>query len=161
MHDTARRHADLVLPSTSWLETTGCKSTNTHLYLMPKVLDPPGETRPPAWVLRELARRLELRDFFPWTEETGRLDALLDHPATGHATAARCRRERWSRIASRPAPSGSTTDGRRSTRSRPVRRYCRMRRSICSRSPAVRPNSRPASTSCECAARAHLMICTI
>src|SRR5205807_4838148 len=31
MHDTARRHADLVLPSTSWLETTGCKSTNTHL----------------------------------------------------------------------------------------------------------------------------------
>ena len=88
MHDTARRHADLVLPSTSWLETTGCKSTNTHLYLMPKVLDPPGETRPPAWVLRELARRLELRDFFPWTEETGALDALLDHPATGHATAA-------------------------------------------------------------------------
>ena len=88
MHDTARRHADLVLPSTSWLETTGCKSTNTHLYLMPKVLDPPGEARPPAWVLRELARRLEVRDFFPWTEETGALDALLDHPATGHATAA-------------------------------------------------------------------------
>jgi anaerobic selenocysteine-containing dehydrogenase len=88
MHDTARRHADLVLPSTSWLETTGCKSTNTHLYLMPKVLDPPGEARPPAWVLRELARRLEVRDFFPWAEETGALDALLDHPATGHATAA-------------------------------------------------------------------------
>src|SRR5205807_1195940 len=83
MHDTARRHADLVLPSTSWLETTGCKSTNTHLYLMPKVLDPPGEARPPAWVLRELARRLEVRDFFPWTEETGALDALLDHPAAG------------------------------------------------------------------------------
>jgi anaerobic selenocysteine-containing dehydrogenase len=88
MHDTARRHADLVLPSTSWLETTGCKSTNTHLYLMPKVLDPPGEARPPAWVLRELAHRLEVRDFFPWAEETGALDALLDHPATGHATAA-------------------------------------------------------------------------
>src|SRR5947208_931136 len=86
MHDTARRHADLVLPSTSWLETTGCKSTNTHLYLMPKVLDPPGEARPPAWVLRELARRLEVRDFFPWTTEEGALDALLDHPATGHAT---------------------------------------------------------------------------
>src|SRR3989440_2429977 len=88
MHDTARRHADLVLPSTSWLETTGCKSTNTPLYLMPKGLDPPGGARPPAWGPRGLARRLEVRDFFPWTEETGALDALLDHPATGHATAA-------------------------------------------------------------------------
>ena len=88
LHDTARRHADLFLPSTSWLEDTGCKSTNTHLYLMPKVLEPPGEARAPAWVLRELARRLEVRDFFPWAAETGPLDAMLDHPATGHATAA-------------------------------------------------------------------------
>jgi len=88
MHDTARRRADLVLPATSWLEDTGCKSTNTHLYLMPKVLEPPGEARPPSWVLRELARRLEVQDFFPWTEETGALDAVLDHPATAHATAA-------------------------------------------------------------------------
>jgi anaerobic selenocysteine-containing dehydrogenase len=39
-------------------------------------------------VLRELARRLEVRDFFPWSEETGPLDAILDHPSTGHATAA-------------------------------------------------------------------------
>jgi len=87
-HDTARRHADLFLPATSWLEDTGCKSTNTHLYLMPKILDAPGEARPPAWVLRELAGRLEVADFFPWVTETGPLDALLDHPATGHATAA-------------------------------------------------------------------------
>jgi anaerobic selenocysteine-containing dehydrogenase len=88
MHDTARRHADLLLPATSWLEDTGCKSTNTHLYLMPKVLEPPGEARPPSWVLRELARRLDVPDFFPWTEGTGPLDAILDHPATGRATAA-------------------------------------------------------------------------
>src|SRR6266851_2120054 len=88
MHDTARRHADLVLPSTSWLEDLGCKSTNTHLYLMPKVFEPPGEARPPAWVLRELARRLDVSDFFPWADEAGPLDAILDHPATGHATAA-------------------------------------------------------------------------
>jgi len=87
MHDSARRHADLILPATSWLEDTGCKSTNTHLYLMPKVFEPPGETRPPAWVLRELARRLDVRDFFPWSDEAGPLDAILDHPATGHAAA--------------------------------------------------------------------------
>jgi anaerobic selenocysteine-containing dehydrogenase len=88
MHDTARQNADLILPATSWLEDTGCKSTNTHLYLMPKVLEPPGETRPPQWVLRELARRLEVADFFPWAEESGPLDAILDHPSTGHATVA-------------------------------------------------------------------------
>jgi anaerobic selenocysteine-containing dehydrogenase len=88
MHDTAARHADVFLPATAWLEATGCKSTNTHLYLMPKVLEPEGEARPAVWVLRELARRLGIRDFFPWEEDTGPLDALLDHPATGHATAA-------------------------------------------------------------------------
>jgi anaerobic selenocysteine-containing dehydrogenase len=88
MHDTARRHADLLLPSTSWLEDTGCKSTNTHLYLMPKILEPPGEARSPSWVLRELARRLEVNDFFPWSEATGAIDAIFDHPATGHATVA-------------------------------------------------------------------------
>src|SRR5436309_6251910 len=63
-------------------------TTNPHRYMMPKVLEPAGEARSPSWVLRELARRLEVTDFFPWQEETGALDAILDHPATGHATAA-------------------------------------------------------------------------
>jgi anaerobic selenocysteine-containing dehydrogenase len=87
-NDTARRFADVVLPGTSWLEELGCKSTNTHLYLMPKVLEPPGEARPAAWILRELARRLGLDDFHPWATDEGPLDAILDHPATGHATVA-------------------------------------------------------------------------
>jgi len=85
---TAREQADLVLPSTSWLEDLGCKSTNTHLYLMPKVLDAPGEVRSATWILRELARRLDVDSFFPWADEAGPLDALLDHPSTGHATVA-------------------------------------------------------------------------
>jgi anaerobic selenocysteine-containing dehydrogenase len=88
MNDTARRFADVVLPATAWLEELGCKSTNTHLYLMPKVLEAPGETKPGAWVLQELARRLGLTDFFPWDSESGPLDAILAHPATGHATIA-------------------------------------------------------------------------
>jgi anaerobic selenocysteine-containing dehydrogenase len=91
MNDTARRYADVVLPSTSWLEELGCKSTNTHLYLMPQVLDPPGETRSGSWVLKELARRLGLEDFYPWTSAEDLLDTLLDHPATGHATVAALR----------------------------------------------------------------------
>jgi len=85
---TVRDHADLVLPSTSWLEDLGCKSTNTHLYLMPKVLEPPGEARSATWILRELARLLDLPEFFPWEDEAGPLDALLDHPSTGQATVA-------------------------------------------------------------------------
>jgi anaerobic selenocysteine-containing dehydrogenase len=88
-NDTARRFADVLLPGTAWLEELGCKSTNTHLYLMPKALEPPGETRSATWLMRELARRLELpAEFFPWADEAGILDAILDHPATGHATVA-------------------------------------------------------------------------
>ena len=93
LNDTARRFADVVLPATAWLEELGCKSTNTHLYLMPKVLDAAGETRPIGWVLRELALRLEVPDFYPWENEEGPIDAILDHPATGHATVARLRAE--------------------------------------------------------------------
>lgn len=93
MNDTARQFADVVLPATSWLEELGCKSTNTHLYLMPRVLDPPGETRPASWVLKELARRVDLQDFYPWASEEALLDALLDHPSTGHATVAALRAE--------------------------------------------------------------------
>jgi len=92
LNDTARRFADVVLPSTAWLEELGCKSTNTHLYLMPKVLDPPGEARPAVWVMRELGARLGLdADFYPWADTEGLLDAILDHPATGHASVAALR----------------------------------------------------------------------
>jgi anaerobic selenocysteine-containing dehydrogenase len=93
LNDTARRFADVVLPGTSWLEELGCKSTNTHLYLMPRVLDPPGEARSAMWVLRGLASRLGVHDFFPWENEEGPIDAILDHPATGRATVAALRAE--------------------------------------------------------------------
>jgi anaerobic selenocysteine-containing dehydrogenase len=91
--DTSRQFTDVLLPGTSWLEELGCKSTNTHLYLMPKVLDPPGEARPAAWILQQLARRLGIDDFYPWAGDEGPLDAILDHPATGHATVAALRAE--------------------------------------------------------------------
>ena len=93
MNDTAQRFADLVLPATSWLEELGCKSTNTHLYLMPQILEPPGETRDVPWLLRQLAGRLGVADFFPWADTAGVLDALLDAPASGHATVAALRAE--------------------------------------------------------------------
>jgi anaerobic selenocysteine-containing dehydrogenase len=93
MNDTTRRFADAALPATAWLEELGCKSTNTHLYLMPKVLEPPGECRPVAWILRELAARLGVDEFWPWTTDAGPLDAILDHPSTRRATVAALARE--------------------------------------------------------------------
>jgi anaerobic selenocysteine-containing dehydrogenase len=93
MNDTARRFADVVLPSTSWLEELGAKSTNTHLYLMERALAAPGETRPVSFVLRSLASRLGIADFWPWDSEEALIDALIDHPSTGHATVARLREE--------------------------------------------------------------------
>jgi anaerobic selenocysteine-containing dehydrogenase len=94
MNDTARRCADVFLPGTSWLEELGCKSTNTHLYLMDKVLEPPGAARPLPFILKGLASRLDLpEDFYPWESDEGPLDAILDHPATGHATVASLRAE--------------------------------------------------------------------
>ena len=88
LNDTARQFADVVLPGTSWLEELGCKSTNTHLYLMPKVLEAPGRDAARGWVLRELAQRLGVEDFYPWATDEGPIDAILDHPGTGHATVA-------------------------------------------------------------------------
>ncbi|HKZ07266.1 MAG TPA: molybdopterin-dependent oxidoreductase [Methylomirabilota bacterium] len=93
MNDTARRFADVVLPATAWLEEVGCKSTNTHLYLMERALPAAGETRTVTFVLRELAARLGLADFYPWAGEEGVLDALIAHPSTGGATVAALRAE--------------------------------------------------------------------
>lgn len=92
LNDTARRFADVVLPSTAWLEELGCKATHTHLYLMEPALEPAGETRPLSWFLKELAGQLQLDGFFPWETEQALVDAILDHPSTGHATVDSLRR---------------------------------------------------------------------
>jgi anaerobic selenocysteine-containing dehydrogenase len=94
LNDTSRRFADIVLPSTGWLEEVGAKSTNTHLYLMEKALEPPGETRPLTFIVKGLATRLGLSpEFYPWDGDEGPLDAILDHPSTGHASVASLRAE--------------------------------------------------------------------
>ncbi len=94
LNDTARRFADVVLPSTAWLEELGCKATHTHLYLMEPALDPAGETQPLSWLFKELGARLELDGFFPWATDEALVDAVLDHPSTGHATVASLRQSR-------------------------------------------------------------------
>ena len=93
LNDTARSFADVVLPGTAWLEELGCKMTHTHLYLMEQALDPPGETRSLYWLVKTLAERLGLDGFHPWTSEEAMVDAILDHPCTGHASVAALRAE--------------------------------------------------------------------
>ena len=90
-NDTARRFADVVLPATAWLEELGCKMTHTHLYLMEPALAPAGETRSAYWLMKALAERLGLQGFHPWASEEAMVDAVLDHPCTGHATVASLR----------------------------------------------------------------------
>ena len=93
LNDTARRFADVVLPGTAWLEEVGCKMTHTHLYLMERALEPPAETRTLYAIVKELAERLRLEGFHPWASEEAMVDAILDHPCTGHATLAALRAE--------------------------------------------------------------------
>jgi len=50
------------------------------------VLPAPGETRSMPWLLRALAERLGLDDFFPWRDDVELVDAMIDVPATRHAT---------------------------------------------------------------------------
>ncbi|MCY4210870.1 MAG: molybdopterin-dependent oxidoreductase [Gammaproteobacteria bacterium] len=93
MNDMLRQHADVVLPATAWLEDVGIKATHTHLYLMDKALPAPGEARPLSALVRDLAARLGLEDFYPWESDHGHIDAVLDHPCTGHATVESLRAE--------------------------------------------------------------------
>ena len=93
LNDTARRFADVVLPATAWLEELGCKMTHTHLYLMEQALEPAGEARSANRVLRELAERLGLHGFHPWANDEELIDAVLDHPCTGHATVSSLRQQ--------------------------------------------------------------------
>ncbi|MEO8040246.1 MAG: molybdopterin dinucleotide binding domain-containing protein, partial [Betaproteobacteria bacterium] len=91
LNDTARRFADVVLPATAWLEELGCKMTHTHLYLMEPALAPAGDARPLSALLKALAEKLDLAGFFPWASDEALIDAILDHPCTGHATVASLR----------------------------------------------------------------------
>jgi anaerobic selenocysteine-containing dehydrogenase len=91
MNDTIRDCADIVLPATAWLEGLGVKATTTHLYLMDRILEPAGETRSLPDVVCALAERLEISDFYPWHDDGGHIDSVLDHPATGYATVASLR----------------------------------------------------------------------
>lgn len=86
MNETSRGYADIVLPGAAWLEDTGYKATNTHLYLMDQAVPPAGEAKPLWWLLARLSERLGVEGFFPWESVEGAVDTILDHPALRHST---------------------------------------------------------------------------
>ena len=90
--ETSRRVAHLVLPGTTWLEELGVRNSNTHVYLMEPVLAPIADSRSMTWLLRELAKRLGINDFYPWHSDEELIDALLQHPALGDISVAELRR---------------------------------------------------------------------
>ena len=85
-NQTIRQVADVVLPGTIWLEEIGVKATNTHVYLSDRALPAAGEARPLYQLYQGLAARLEVPDVYPWPDQEAAINAVLDHPATGHAT---------------------------------------------------------------------------
>ncbi|MFT7508315.1 MAG: anaerobic selenocysteine-containing dehydrogenase [Sulfitobacter sp.] len=91
MNQTLREVAHIALPGTIWLEEIGAKSTNTHVYLSDRALPTVGEARPVYALYQGLAARLGVADVYPWADQEAAVDAVLDHPATGHATVASMR----------------------------------------------------------------------
>ncbi|TNF59024.1 MAG: hypothetical protein EP307_11195 [Rhodobacteraceae bacterium] len=85
-NQSTRDAADVVLPGTIWLEEIGIKATNAHVHLCDRALDPAGQARPLQALLTGLADRLGVADVYPWADQEAALDAVLDHPSTGHVT---------------------------------------------------------------------------
>lgn len=85
-NQTIRDAADIILPGTIWLEEIGAKSTNTHVHLSDRVLPAAGQARPVYDLYKGLAERLGVADVYPWANQDAAVNAVLDHPATGHAS---------------------------------------------------------------------------
>jgi len=88
MNDTARRSRRVPAEHVV-ARGAGCKSTNTHLYLMDRP-PAPGETRPLPFILKGLAGAWASARVLSLESDEGPIDAILDHPSTGHAPSPRC-----------------------------------------------------------------------
>lgn len=90
-NQTTREVADVILPGTIWLEEVGIKATNTHVYLADQAMEAAGAARPLYRLYQDLAARLGVEDVYPWADQEAAIDAVLDHPGTGHATVSQMR----------------------------------------------------------------------
>ena len=72
------RHADIILPSTIWLEELGCKATGGHIHLSDTALPPTGEARPLYRMIPELAERAGVADVYPWDSHEEAINAVIN-----------------------------------------------------------------------------------
>ncbi|ADV66197.1 molybdopterin oxidoreductase family protein [Deinococcus maricopensis] len=96
MTETAR-HADYVLPATTFMEHADVYTSygHTHLGYNPATLPPIGEARPNSWVFQELARRLGITEPSVYWSMDDLLAHLLDtdHPFLAGFTPERLKAE--------------------------------------------------------------------
>ncbi len=91
LNETGRRHADIILPGTIWLEELGCKATGGHIHLSDTALPPAGEARPLYRVIPEIAELAGVRDAYPWASHEEAINAVINTPSMGGATVAKMR----------------------------------------------------------------------
>jgi nitrate reductase NapA len=61
--------ADLILPSAAWVEREGVfGNTERRTQHWNKMVDPPGQAREDAWQIMEVAKRMGMKNLFPWGE---------------------------------------------------------------------------------------------
>ncbi len=61
--------ADLVLPSSAWVEREGMfGNSERRTQHWDKMVDPPGEAKEDAWQIIEVAKRMGMGNLFPWPE---------------------------------------------------------------------------------------------
>ena len=62
--------ADVILPSAMWVEREGCfGNSERRTQQWNQLVDPPGESRPDAWQIIEVAKRMGLGHLFPWESD--------------------------------------------------------------------------------------------
>jgi nitrate reductase NapA len=71
--------ADLILPSSCWVEREGVfGNSERRTQQWDKLVDAPGESRPDSWQLVAVARRMGFEKMFPWTTEEEQARGLFE-----------------------------------------------------------------------------------
>ncbi len=76
--------ADVVLPAAGWLEKQGTMTnSDRRISYLPKMVDPPGEARPDAWILCDFAERMGWGESFDYDDES---EIFAEHAALTKGT---------------------------------------------------------------------------
>ena len=69
--------ADVILPSAMWVEREGCfGNSERRTQQWNQLVDPPGDARPDAWQIIEVAKRMGYGNLFPWESDKEQAEGL-------------------------------------------------------------------------------------